>query len=215
MAKTNPPTDILESQRIELQNQIVDLEARRQRLSETVNRPMPAWGATASARAIAAAELQDRLHGTANAAAVAASEAEKQKAYGVALAERNDAEAALASVDIHVEVVREELARVTSEIDRLAKAKAEKHFLEARAKLMETAKALRDQAILCGAWAELAAIDVRAADFRFPSFDIECSTEGIPEGFWDTRRYALEFGREELLFAIGNKVMELQAEINS
>lgn len=200
------PADILNAQRIEMENQLRDLESRRQRLSEVIRKTLPAWDETQSARAIAQAELQDRLHGTDTAAAVAAREAEKRQAYGKAKSEQIDAQTALDSVDVHVEVFREELQRVTRELDDIAQAKAEKEFTAARTKLLDMAQQLRDQVIIVGAWGMLADRDPRPTPIRIPAFD----AENLPSGWWDSGRHYAEFGKLELSFAIENKAMELR-----
>ena len=206
MAKTNP-VDILNQQRVELTNQLADLESRRARLTDIVRRPLPAWDETASARAIAQAELADRLHGTDTAATVAAREAKSREAYGRAKSEQIDAQTALDSVDIHVGVVNEELQRITQELDSLSTARAEKEFHAARAKLLDMAQALRDQAIVTAAWGQLADADPRITPIRVPGFD----AEKYPDGFWDSGRHYLEFGKLEMQFAADNKAQELRS----
>lgn len=205
MAKPSP-VDLLNSQRIELTNQLTDLESRRARLIDVVRRPLPEWIEAQSARLVAQAELQDRMHGTDNAANVAAQEAKKREAYGKAKSEQIDAQTALDSVDIHVGVVKEELQRITQEIDAISTAKAEKEFKAARLKLFDMAVALRDQVVITGAWAELAQQAPRVYPIRVPGFD----AENLPPGWWDSGRHYAEFGKLELSFAIDSKVQELK-----
>lgn len=205
MAKQSP-VDLLNSQRVELTNTLADLESRRARLTEVIRKPLPEWNESASARAIAQAELQDRMHGTDNAASVAAQEAKRRQEYGKAYSERTDAETALQSLDIQREVYAEELQRITQEIDSISTARAEKEFHAARAKLLDMAQALRDQAVITAAWGQLADADPRITPIRVPGFDAET----FPAGFWDSGRHYLEFGKLEMQFAADNKAQELR-----
>ena len=205
MAKQSP-VDLLNSQRIELENQLADLESRRARLTEIVGRPLPAWDETASARAIAQAELQDRMHGTDNATSVAAQEAKRRQEYGKAHSERTDATTALQSLDIQREVYAEELGRITAAIDALSTEMALKQFTAAREKLFTLAEQLREQVIEVGAWAELAHQDPRVTPIRIPAYDATT----LPPGWWDSGRNYAEFGKLELSFAIDGKAQELR-----
>ena len=205
MAKQSQ-ADILESQRIELTNQLADLESRRARLTAIVNRPLPDWDQAVSARLIAKAELDDRLNNTDTAAAVASEQAKRRESYGIAYSERTDAQTALQSLDIQREVYAEELARINHELDSISTAKAEKEFKAARSKLLDLAQQLRDQAIVTAAWGQLADADPRITPIRVPGFDAET----FPAGFWDSGRHYLEFGKLEMQFAADNKAQELR-----
>ena len=206
MAKSNP-VDILNQQRIELQNQLCDLDERRKRLTAILDSPLPEWDAEISARLIAKAEMFDRLNGSNSAAAIAAEQAKRREAYTIAHTARKDAQSALDSLSINEEVVKEELGRIVQELDSISTARAEKEFHAARAKLLDLAVALRDQAVIAGAWATLADQDPRPTPIRLPAYD----ATALPSGFWDSGRHFCEFGSLELQFAIEGKVMELRA----
>ena len=174
----------LRDQLAALERQQQDALSRRATLAEITGKALPDFDAQRSARIVAKAGIDDQLHGTQTATAVAAEQAKLSKAFDQATRDRHQAQTELDQIDVTCEVLREEIQRITKELAGIAKEKALQEFLKARDKLAQMAVTLRKQVIECGAWAELSDQRERVGDILIPKF----SAEKTPEHFTDDIR---------------------------
>lgn len=208
MSKPTDPKGELKAKLEALHSQRDALVERLSVYQAATSQTIPHYDAEESARVIARAQLQDTLNGTQTVNEVSAEQGKLKQAHDAALANRDAAAHSISGLDIQLQVIDDEIARVNAAISDIARDDAHEQFIKARDKLIKMAAALRDQVVITGAWASLADELPALSDIRIPAF----LATNSPEAFYPDDRWGFTSSRQGISADIERKCYELTKE---